>query len=130
MICLPYRKRPDFFRLNTDSQLSRGLVFAALGQFPGSTLCHDESPCRSEGTLTNMDPPADWVWVQELGRGALDFDNNGDWVEIPFRLLPAPWTYASWLYCKALGAEDHVFGVHLDLKQAKPHGVFAFVLHG
>jgi hypothetical protein len=50
------------------------LVFAGLGPHPGGFNYHDCSPYGNHGTLTNMDPPTDWVWVPELGRWAVDLD--------------------------------------------------------
>lgn len=40
----------------------------------------DRSPYANHGTLTNMDPPTDWV--TSGGKGALDFDGSNDYVTI------------------------------------------------
>ena len=62
------RVRPPTFRVNHSHPLAEGLVFAGLGQHPGSTHYHDGSAHGNHGTLTNMDPPTDWAWLPELGR--------------------------------------------------------------
>ena len=74
-------QRPEHFTLNPYSSLNEGLVFAGLGNAPGSTQYRD-SGGYNDGTLTNMDPPTDWVWSAELNRWALDFDGVGDGVEL------------------------------------------------
>jgi hypothetical protein len=50
-----------------------------MGGFTFRDLCG-----RNHGTLTNMDPPSDWVSNSRLGSyGALDFDGTDDYVAIP-----------------------------------------------
>jgi hypothetical protein len=86
------RERPENFRLNTDCWLSRGSVFAGLGQFGGSksTLYKDSSLYQNEGTLTGMDPPTDWVWEATLGRWVTDYDGINDYVLCPNTNLLRP----------------------------------------
>jgi len=64
------------------SSLWDGLVLdgAFAGLHPGTTRFADGSGLGNDGTLTNMDPATDWVWVPELGRWALDFDGSNDYV--------------------------------------------------
>ena len=69
--------------LNPNSPLYQGLVFAGLGPHPGGYDFHDCSPYKNHGTLTNMDPATDWVWVPELGRWGLDFDGSDDVISVP-----------------------------------------------
>lgn len=71
----PRRKmvqRPNRFTLNRRSPLANGLVFAGLGQFPGSNLYKDSSLYGNHGTLTGMNPLTDWVRVPTLGRWAVN----------------------------------------------------------
>lgn len=79
------KQRPQNFRLNVHSPLYSGLVFAGLGgRNCARTLRYaDSSPYGNHGTLTNMDPPTDWVWSSELGRWVLDFDGSNDLVNLP-----------------------------------------------
>ena len=77
-------ERPRSFSINRGHTLARDLVFAGLGNPGGviSTHYQDSSFYRKHGTLTNMDPSTDWVWVPQLGRWALDFDGNDDRVDL------------------------------------------------
>jgi hypothetical protein len=86
------RERPRAFRLNYESPLARGLVFAGLGAFAGGLSCNDSSIYRNHGTLTNMDPATDWVWSPILGRWALDFDGSNDYIPTPFSAPSFPWS--------------------------------------
>ena len=69
-------QRPQHFRININAPLAKDLMFAGLGAHAGSTRYHDSSLYGNTGTLTNMDPATDWVWVPELGRLACDFLNT------------------------------------------------------
>jgi len=129
MLHLPYQKRPDFFRLNTDSPLSRGLVFAALGQFPGSDLCHDESLYRNHGALTNMDPPTDWVWAPELGRWALDLDGSNDYILLPSNVSAmlggvSVAAFGSWVKRGGTGTRDVMVTLTISAALSKLAGEF------
>lgn len=79
------RERPAYFRLNQNSPLYDGLVFAGLGdqRCIGGMDYWDSSPYCNMGKLTNMDAATDWVWVPELSRFALDFDGLDDYVAVP-----------------------------------------------
>jgi len=79
------RERPPEFRVNPESPLYNGLVIAGLGGAGsiGSNWYPDASPYKAHGTLYNMDPNTDWVWVPELSRFALDFDGSNDYVTVP-----------------------------------------------
>ena len=76
------RTRPPIFTINQQSPLARGLAFAGLACGPGAGLFQDASLNRNDGTLANMDPATDWVWAEELGRWALDYDGSNDYVSI------------------------------------------------
>lgn len=79
------RERPPEFRINPESPLYNGLVIAGLGGAGsiGSNWYPDASPYKAHGTLYNMDPNTDWVWVPQLSRFALDFDGSNDYVTVP-----------------------------------------------
>jgi len=79
------RERPPIFDLNhSSSPLARGLAAGYLGCGPGTGMCVDSSINRKHGLLTNMDPATDWVFADELGRWATDFDKLNDYVTAPF----------------------------------------------
>jgi hypothetical protein len=105
-------QRPEYFRLNPDSDLADGLVFAGLGRFPGSTDYDDATESLfgggNRGTLTSMDPATDWVFDDELGRWCLYFGgSNQKRVNIPGSAKSQPWsgdcTISTWIYPHASG---------------------------
>jgi hypothetical protein len=63
--------------------LRNGLVFAGLGEHPGTTWYEDQSGLGNHGTLTNMDPATDWVWSEELGRWTLSLASDDDHINAP-----------------------------------------------
>ncbi len=77
-----FRERPEDWTLDPHHDLAKGLVFAGLGGGRGSDKLLDASGYGNSGTLTNMDPATDWVWVPELGRWGLDFDAVNDAVNL------------------------------------------------
>jgi hypothetical protein len=69
-------QRPERFTLNAGSSLANGLVFAGLGQSPGTRLYRDDSEYRRNGILSIdfdvADAPAiAWRWHPEIRRVAL-----------------------------------------------------------
>lgn len=91
--------RPPHFRLNPQSPLANGLVFAGLGASPGSTFYRDSSPYGNHGTLTDMDPATDWVWSSALGRIGTDYDGSDDYVACPniSEVIAQPISVAAWV---------------------------------
>jgi hypothetical protein len=71
--------RPQNFTLDYSHPLANGLVFAGLGNVPGSVRYNDSSAWGNHGALTNMDPKTDWVWSPVLNRWNLDSSGN-EWV--------------------------------------------------
>ena len=71
------RERPPTFRINRNATLAKGLVFAGLGGGASTLMLADASGYGNHGTLTNMDPPTDWVWVPELNRWGVDIAQTG-----------------------------------------------------
>jgi len=96
-----FRQRPQFPRIYRPHPLANGLVFAALGGGATTLLCADASGYGNHGTLTNMEPATDWVWVPELGRWALDFDGSNDYAALATAavnsIIGLPYTMACWL---------------------------------
>lgn len=90
------KQRPRDFALDYSHPLAKGLVFAGLGRLTGSLRYVDSSNRANHGTLTNMDPPTDWVWVPQLGRWALDFDGSNDYVSLPILSLNQ-FTLSAWV---------------------------------
>jgi hypothetical protein len=116
--------RPSRFRLNTSHPLAQGLVFAGLGQHPGGGTLYDSSGYRHDGTLTNMDPATDWMWISSLGRGAFDCDvSETAHVLTPITIVDYPITLAIWarrssnennkhLYMQGTGDGGKLLSVH------------------
>jgi len=95
--------------------LWRGCVGAwcpALG--PSGLTLRDNSGYGNHGTLTNMDPPTDWV--VSGGKYALDFDNSDDRVVIPDSVkdLTADMTVSAWAKSPTPAAsnDNHMFGFY------------------
>jgi len=105
-------ERPEQFTINRNSSLSQGLVFAGLGGFgaAGSLIYPDASGFNNHGTLTNMDPPTDWMWVPELGRWGLDLDNSNDYVLLPGSSIVGPGnlTFAAWMKSTQTGNDEWI----------------------
>jgi len=76
-------ERPPNFRLNPASPLAQGLVFFGGGLVPGGSRMYDGSVYGNHGTLINMDPQTDWVWVPELRRWAMTFEGIDEHVMAP-----------------------------------------------
>ncbi len=72
------RERPEYFRINRNSPLWDGLVFAGLGGqgCVGSTRFADSGPYGTHGTLINMDPRTHWVWDKTLRRWTTYYDKT------------------------------------------------------
>lgn len=96
MIYEKFDQRPETFDIDRDHSLAKGLVFAGLGQLPGSTRYHDSSVFGNTGTLTGMDPATDWVWSSTLNRMACNFDGSNDEITSAFR-LSKPMTLSAWI---------------------------------
>jgi hypothetical protein len=97
-------QRPEWFELDRQHPLHKGLVFAGLGGGRGSLRYLDASGYGNHGTLTNMDPASDWVWVSQLNRFALDFDGSNDIV--PLQVDPiktSDYTFSCWAYRRTFG---------------------------
>ena len=82
-IVTPAQNWPRVWNPHMPGSLRSGLVFAGLGEHPGTTWYEEMSGLGNHGALTNMDPATDWVWSPELGRWALDFDGSNDYVSGP-----------------------------------------------
>lgn len=85
-------QRPDLFQLDRNHPLAKGLVFAGLGFGPGSGAMFDASLYKNHGTLYNMTPATDWVFVPELGRWGLDFGGTTSYVLGTYK-LPSTYYY-------------------------------------
>lgn len=79
--------RPQQFELDYDHPLANGLVFAGLGNQPGSRRYNDSSAYGNHGVLTNMDPATDWLSNGQLNRPACDFDGNTNIINAPHKSL-------------------------------------------
>lgn len=82
------RSRPSDFRLNPESPLYRGLVFAGLGRKPGTASYQDSSQQRNHGVLTGYTgagnlPANKWTYDKTLRRAVLGFDGVGDYLQFP-----------------------------------------------
>jgi len=99
-------------QLKLDHPLSRGLIGAWLLNERSGDEAHDYSGRGNVGTLTNMDPAADWVG--SLHGGALDFDGSNDYVNIGtpaiLNSLQVPMTISGWFKQSATSGVRAVFG--------------------
>ena len=96
------RQRPERFTINRDHPLVKGLVFAGLGNLPGSKKAVDSSYYRNHGTLTNMAIPATatsgWKYVPKLGRWGWAFDGSNDFITCGSRVYPGDTiTISAWV---------------------------------
>ena len=108
-------QRPLFPRINRNSPLAKGLVFAGLGGGASTLQMVDSSGYGNHGTLTNMDPATDWVWVPELGRWGIGFSGvNNELVQIP-KALGDVKTISLWAV-QAQGSYVHWTGASWNLK--------------
>jgi hypothetical protein len=90
------KQRPPTFRINRDSPLAKGLVFAGLGGGASTSLYADASGYGNNGTLTNMEPASDWVWVPELGRWATNSATSSEYIAHTSRIgADASWSLVS-----------------------------------
>ena len=72
-------QRPDYFEINPESPLARGLVFAGLGGGARSLKYVDSSPYGNHGTLA----ASDVSWSTYFGRSGLEFaDADEDYVTL------------------------------------------------
>jgi len=62
------RERPENFRINYTSPFARGLVFAGLSGFYGTTHYHDSSQHSRHGELSGLSASQRWLWSDEIGR--------------------------------------------------------------
>ena len=95
-------RRPDVFTLDYSHPLAQGLVFAGLGQNPGSARYQDESLEGNHGLLVNN--PA-WQTDPELGRVSQNYvQASKQYVQLSRRFSftdGAPWSFAGWYSCAA-----------------------------
>ena len=70
---------------------------------PTGSRLHDFSRFGNWGTLTNMDPPTDWV--VDGGQYALDFDGVNDYVDARVTLTGA-FTFGLWANRRTAGADN------------------------
>jgi hypothetical protein len=105
--------RPKEFRINWGHPLANGLRFADLGRFARTGIAFDSSLYGSHGTLTNMVPSTDWVWLPQLGRWARNFDGSNDYIALPAeRLAPLQTgTVAAWINCTGYASSREIFTV-------------------
>lgn len=95
-------QRPDLFQLERNHPLAKGLVFAGLGSNPGGMTMLDASAHKNHGTLTNMTPSTDWVFVPELGRWGIGPLGVG---YVAFNLGPfTSGTFACWFGSDTTGS--------------------------
>jgi hypothetical protein len=106
-------QRPEYFTLDPCHDLARGLVFAGFGRFPKGFRYDDATESMwgggNHGTLTNMDPASDWVWVPELGRWATKFNGNSQLVRVVRGMVRSyPFAMGCWVKLANTSAEHRV----------------------
>lgn len=103
------RERPENFEIDPRHPLADGLVFAGLGRHTGSVLYHDSSLFGNAGTLTNMDPPTDWVFDPTMGRWGLDFlAASSQTVQAGFTVGAVPLTISGWCYLPTTSGTHYI----------------------
>jgi hypothetical protein len=100
-------QRPQFFRLNANSPLARGLVFAGLGQHPGTAYYQDESPYKRHG-IRSGPTTTEWEFDNFLQRRSLTFGTTSatDVVTISNLLSLAEGdlvSFSTWIYSLGRG---------------------------
>ena len=82
---------------------------------PTGTRLHDHSRWNNWGTITNMDPPTDWL-VSD-GQYALDFDGVNDHAALGTvdRLNPSEYTAAMWIKAAATTAGQKSILAQIDV---------------
>jgi hypothetical protein len=89
--------RPENFSIDYSHPLAKGLVFAGLGQNPGSVRYNDSSPYGNHGTLTGMDPSTDWAWDSAINRYTLSLTgSSSEYVTHGNVALDTVYTLAMW----------------------------------
>ncbi|MCP4568455.1 MAG: prepilin-type N-terminal cleavage/methylation domain-containing protein [FCB group bacterium] len=89
---------PSVFPLTSPSSVVAGLVGHWRLDETSGTTASDVSGNGNDGTLINMNPSNDWVTGKI--NGALDFDGNNDYVNIPHAAVlngTAQLTYSAWI---------------------------------
>ena len=71
---------PKLLRLDLKDPINKGLLVWLSMQDNGGIIARDISGNNNYGTLTNMDPPNDWIGGKN--GYALNFDNNDDYTVI------------------------------------------------
>lgn len=90
--------RPQFFTIDRTHQLAKGLVFAGLGNAPGSNRYDDSSPYGNHGVLTNMESVMNWAGTS-IGRMRLFFGGTNKYVNFTNRpIFPSlnNWSISFW----------------------------------
>lgn len=75
-------QRPENFIFKHDHPLTRGLVFAGLGQVVKTNIYYNSSLLYKHASLINMEPGLDWNFIPELGRFSLLFDGSNEAVRV------------------------------------------------
>jgi hypothetical protein len=90
-----------------NQDITRGLIGYWNFDDGAGTNANDASDSNNDGTLTNMDPPTDWVAGKAGNGGALDFagDADDDFVSIAnesdYDFTTGDYTIAVWVYSDA-----------------------------
>lgn len=115
-------QRPPFPRINRNSPLAKGLVFAGLGGpgVPGTSYIHNAAMLPVTATHENYAfGYNNWVWINELGRfGCQSAGTVPRSIEVAFTLSGSePFTIACWANPAAAGiAGYHSGGYELGLR--------------
>lgn len=97
------RQRPERFRLNRHHELAEISAFLGLGglgdvgsaKFPDARKLLGEAP--HDGTLTNMEPESDWVWVPQLGRWGVSLGGTDESIDSASLVAALNGSPSAWL---------------------------------
>jgi len=124
MVAVDLNNVDPAFPVNWACRLNRGLVawWIGLPRLAGAARWRDLVR-RNHGTLTNMNPAADWK-SSERGRYALDFDGSDDYVTLPDYLIRTKTVgataYSAWI--KTTSAARQVIVGGNEFSYAYPFG--------
>lgn len=105
-------QRPDRYRINANSPLLDGLVFAGFGGNGciGSGILRDESIYGNHGVLNGMSFPSTatsgWGWDGRIRRPILRFDGSNDYVKSTNSAQfhgAAGFTISAWVFWNSIG---------------------------
>jgi len=110
------KERPAEFRMNYESPLHDGLVFAGMGGSGcvGANVFPDSSPYHNNGIFVNAVPETDWTWIPKLRRFGIrgdgsrkNYTKHRKPCALNGTMTIAVWYYPNTSYCSGIFWVDH-----------------------